>query len=85
MRKMSPARKFWIGYSSLLGTLIAIAAVVFLSGCTSALMAMSDDPCAGVEGCVVEAPNGSAGQITFKRADGSVIETWAAMAVTGAP
>lgn len=67
---------------------LCIAASLVLPGCETAgdmLMAISDDPCADKPGCTVEAPDGNAGRMTFRDADGEVIADWSPMAVTGAP
>jgi len=79
MRKMTPARKFWTGYFSLLAVLTAVAAVVFLTGCADPCAAYSD------QGCRAVSRHGSADTIRFTLSDGRVVETWGPMAVTGAP
>lgn len=63
--------------------IITLTAAALLSACA----VLSDDPCAAYpdQGCRAVSKTGNAGEINFTLADGRVIETWAPMAVTGAP
>ena len=58
--------------------LIATAALLALTGCDT-LMALSDNPCRGLTGCVAEFPRGNDGPATFTH-EGKVIATWRAVA-----
>ena len=78
MKKMSPARKFWTGYATVLLALSISAAVIFLSGCAP-LMALSDDPGRGIAGCVASFPDGNDGPAVFTLADGTVVAAWGAV------
>lgn len=56
---------------------LAMAALMVLAACA--------DPCVGRLGCQAISKHGNADAIEFTMPDGTVVERWGEMAVTGAP